>query len=271
MITKCPKCQSNDIILSGKVKEKQRYKCKACNFFFSKGIKPEPIQIKKADKIYKDYLQNNWSNYILAKVHGLKPAQLQRWFKVSFWAKKEASENRFKRVAYHAELTSDITNYLKPLQPKIRVKPQFSNVVIQYLYLGHKTNPKFTSVLFTLYDFRELYGESFCTVKFNFLATSKNRLAKDDTKIHLQDFLPEHYSTSTHLREETSIVRNIKVSDFLDEIMSNDKTLFYLNLFMEQKNEDIKRQIQRLEELESNRKKEIAEKIRKIRERRNKV
>ena len=31
----CPKCFSQDIVKSGVVKDRQRYKCKACNYYFT--------------------------------------------------------------------------------------------------------------------------------------------------------------------------------------------------------------------------------------------
>ena len=34
-ISKCPKCQSSDVVKSGVVKQRQRYKCKSCTYHFS--------------------------------------------------------------------------------------------------------------------------------------------------------------------------------------------------------------------------------------------
>ena len=32
---KCPKCPSEDTVKSGKIRGKQRYKCKACNYHYT--------------------------------------------------------------------------------------------------------------------------------------------------------------------------------------------------------------------------------------------
>lgn len=272
-IKKCPRCNSKNLILSGKGKaeDKQRFNCKDCNYHFTRKILIEPVPLKKADEIYSDYLKSNFSNYKIAKIHGLKSTELQRWFTTKFWKNRISSKNKFKKVAYHSELTADISSYLKSFHPIIRVKPQFSNVVIQYLHDGHKTDPRFTFSIFTLFEFRELYGETFCTVKFHFLNNRKNRSEISSLPLRLADFLPDFYQNEIHIQEESKILRNIKVSDFLDDILSDEKTLGYIDQFKLQKDREIERRIKNREILELKHKALIKEKALNAKRNRNKV
>lgn len=51
----CPKCDSDKIVKSGLVKERQRFKCKACNYFFTVnklGKKVDNYYIIKALQLY---------------------------------------------------------------------------------------------------------------------------------------------------------------------------------------------------------------------------
>lgn len=270
---KCPRCSSKNLILSGKGKadDKQRFNCKDCHYHFSREILIEPVPLKKADTIYSDYLKYNLSNYKIAKIHGLNSTELQRWFTKKFWKNRLSSKNKFKKVAYHSELTTEITSYLKSFHPIIRVKPQFSNVVIQYLHDGHKTDPRFTFTIFTLFEFRELYGEQFCTVKFHFLDNRKNRSKVSNLPSKLADFLPNFYLSEVHMQEEGEILRNIKVSAFLDEILSNEKTLHFIQQFTLQKDREIENKIKNRDILEKKHKASIKEKNLKMTQDRNKV
>jgi transposase-like protein len=51
----CPKCQSDEYVKSGVVKERQRYRCKACGYFFTvlkQGKSIDPYYVVKALQLY---------------------------------------------------------------------------------------------------------------------------------------------------------------------------------------------------------------------------
>jgi transposase-like protein len=51
----CPKCQSEDYVKSGVVKERQRYRCKQCGYFFTvmkQGKSIDPYYVVKALQLY---------------------------------------------------------------------------------------------------------------------------------------------------------------------------------------------------------------------------
>jgi transposase-like protein len=51
----CPKCQSQDLIKSGVIKERQRFKCKHCNYSFTvlkEGKHIDPYYVIKALQLY---------------------------------------------------------------------------------------------------------------------------------------------------------------------------------------------------------------------------
>lgn len=51
----CPKCQSDEYVKSGVVKERQRFRCKACGYFFTvlkQGKSIDPYYVVKALQLY---------------------------------------------------------------------------------------------------------------------------------------------------------------------------------------------------------------------------
>ena len=48
-ILACPKCQNNQIVKSGIVKNRQRYLCKPCNYFFSVNKLGKKIELHLID------------------------------------------------------------------------------------------------------------------------------------------------------------------------------------------------------------------------------
>ena len=51
----CPQCQSDEIVKSGIVNDRQRYKCKSCNYFFTVnklGKKIDQYYVTKALQLY---------------------------------------------------------------------------------------------------------------------------------------------------------------------------------------------------------------------------
>lgn len=51
----CPKCQGSDVVKSGVINEKQRYKCKSCGYFFTvlkEGKRIDDFLVKRAIQLY---------------------------------------------------------------------------------------------------------------------------------------------------------------------------------------------------------------------------
>lgn len=51
----CPKCQDSNVVKSGILNEKQRYKCKMCNYFFTvlkEGNRIDDFWVKRALQLY---------------------------------------------------------------------------------------------------------------------------------------------------------------------------------------------------------------------------
>ena len=54
-ILSCPKCQSDSIVKSGVIKDRQRYLCKSCNYYFTVnklGKKIDDYYVTKALQLY---------------------------------------------------------------------------------------------------------------------------------------------------------------------------------------------------------------------------
>ena len=107
---KCPKCESEHIVKSGIVKDRQRFKCKDCNYYFT---------VQKLGK--------QTDNYLVIKalqlhIEGVSYREIERLLGVSHvsvmnWVKKyqvKAPKNPEYRPTYkvltHSELTSHLSN-----------------------------------------------------------------------------------------------------------------------------------------------------------------
>ena len=100
----CPKCKNKNIIKSGIVKDRQRFRCKSCNYFFTvlkEGKNIDPYYVIKALQLY---------------IEGVTYREIERILGISHvsvinWVKKygiKAPENNEYRPTYkvlnHAEL-----------------------------------------------------------------------------------------------------------------------------------------------------------------------
>ena len=72
IINNCPKCNSTAIVKSGIVKERQRYRCKMCNYFFTVnkiGRKIDEYYVIKALQLYLEGLSYREIERILGVNH----------------------------------------------------------------------------------------------------------------------------------------------------------------------------------------------------------
>lgn len=79
---KCKKCGCKNIVKNGKVRGKQRYRCKECGYNFVEGDARtnEKIIAKKAMCVLL-YSQGKGSYNMLAKIYGTWPSLIYRWVK----------------------------------------------------------------------------------------------------------------------------------------------------------------------------------------------
>ena len=90
-ILACPKCQNNQIVKSGIVKNRQRYLCKSCNYFFSVnklGKKIDDYYVTKALQLYLEGL----SFREIARIIGVSHVSISNWVK-EFKIKKPENSN----------------------------------------------------------------------------------------------------------------------------------------------------------------------------------
>lgn len=80
IIYNCPKCNSNVIVKSGIVKERQRYRCKMCNYFFTVnkiGRKIDEYYVVKALQLYLEGL----SYREIERILGVNHVTVSNWVK----------------------------------------------------------------------------------------------------------------------------------------------------------------------------------------------
>lgn len=175
-IKKCPRCRSKNLIFSGKGKDKVRKKCLDCTNHFTVVQKSTAIPKETIAKIYNEYSYQNFPISHYAKKGLVSHVTLNKWMKYSYWIENNISDNIFRSVARNNEIVLPITYFFKNVSPKIKVKPLEKKVLIQFLVDGYKTEIEKTLNLFTLFDFEEKFGESFCSVRFDILNVIKNKL-----------------------------------------------------------------------------------------------
>lgn len=76
----CPQCQSDEIVKSGIVIDRQRYKCKSCNYFFTVnklGKKIDQYYVTKALQLYLEGLTYREIERIL----GVSHVSVMNWVK----------------------------------------------------------------------------------------------------------------------------------------------------------------------------------------------
>lgn len=77
---RCPNCQSDKIIKSGVIKDRQRYKCKSCNYYFTVnklGKKIDDYYVNKALQLYLEGLTYREIERIL----GISHVSVMNWVK----------------------------------------------------------------------------------------------------------------------------------------------------------------------------------------------
>jgi transposase-like protein len=77
-LTNCPNCNSTEFIKSGIVKDRQRYKCKACSYFFTvnkHGKEIDDYYVNKALQLYLEGL----SYREIERVLGVSHVSIMNW------------------------------------------------------------------------------------------------------------------------------------------------------------------------------------------------
>ncbi len=77
-LTNCPNCKSTEFIKSGVVKNRQRYKCKACGYFFTvnkHGKEIDEYYVNKALQLYLEGL----SYREIERVLGVSHVSIMNW------------------------------------------------------------------------------------------------------------------------------------------------------------------------------------------------
>lgn len=105
----CPKCQSEKVVKSGIVKDRQRYKCKRCNYYFT---------VDKMGKSINDYYV---TKAIQLYVEGVSYREIERILGVSHvsvmnWVKKfkiKRPENREYHPTYKILSHSELVDFIK--------------------------------------------------------------------------------------------------------------------------------------------------------------
>ena len=109
-ILACPKCQNNQIVKSGIVKNRQRYLCKPCNYFFSVnklGKKIDDYYVTKALQLYLEGL----SFREIERIIGVSHVSISNWVK-DFKIKKPENSNYHPtyKIFNHLELVEFLKN-----------------------------------------------------------------------------------------------------------------------------------------------------------------
>ena len=109
-ILACPKCQNNQIVKSGIVKNRQRYLCKSCNYFFSVnklGKKIEDYYVTKEIQLYLEGL----SFREIERIIGVSHVSISNWVK-EFKIKKPENSNYHPtyKIFNHLELVEFLKN-----------------------------------------------------------------------------------------------------------------------------------------------------------------
>lgn len=109
-ILACPKCQNNQIVKSGIVKNRQRYLCKPCNYFFSVnklGKKINDYYVTKALQLYLEGL----SFREIERIIGVSHVSISNWVK-EFKIKKPENSNYHPtyKIFNHLELVEFLKN-----------------------------------------------------------------------------------------------------------------------------------------------------------------
>lgn len=123
----CPKCANTKLVKSGIIKERQRFHCKSCNYFFTVnklGKKIDDYYVTKALQLYLEGL----SYREIERIIGVSHVSISNWVK-EFKIKKPPHPN------YHP--TYKIFNHLE-LVEYLKNKEQLSGAGMIITELGDK-------------------------------------------------------------------------------------------------------------------------------------
>lgn len=90
-ISNCPRCYSTEIVKSGIIKKRQRYRCKKCNYFFTVnkiGKKIDNYYVTKALQLYMEGL----SFREIERILGISHVSVSNWVK-EFKVRKPAHKD----------------------------------------------------------------------------------------------------------------------------------------------------------------------------------
>ncbi len=80
MISECPNCQSSQFIKAGIVKQRQRYKCKKCNYYFTVNKTGKEIDKYFVNKALQLYLEG-LSYREIERILGVSHVSVMNWVK----------------------------------------------------------------------------------------------------------------------------------------------------------------------------------------------
>lgn len=100
----CPKCKQNAAVKSGVVKDRQRYKCKQCNYFFTvnkQGKSTDPYYVIKALQLYVEGI----SLREIERILGVSHVSVRNWVQKHGLIRPESNEfHPTYKVFTHKEL-----------------------------------------------------------------------------------------------------------------------------------------------------------------------
>ena len=106
----CPKCRSVEVVKSGIVKGRQRYKCKSCQYYFSvmkEGKSIDPYYVIKALQLYIEGV----SLREIERILGISHVSVMNWIKrYNIKAPDNLDYRPTYKVLNHAELIAFITD-----------------------------------------------------------------------------------------------------------------------------------------------------------------
>ncbi len=109
-ISNCPRCNSTQIVKSGIVNNRQRYRCKKCNYFFTVnklGKKIDDYYVTKALQLYMEGL----SYREIERILGISHVAISNWVK-EFRVKKPVHKDYHPtyKIYNHIELIEFLKN-----------------------------------------------------------------------------------------------------------------------------------------------------------------
>lgn len=105
----CPKCNSNSLVKSGIVQDRQRYKCKNCNYHFTVqklGKKIDDYYVVKAIQLYVEGI----SYREIERILGISHVSVMNWIKA--YKIQRPTQNQYRptyKILTHSELAKHIS------------------------------------------------------------------------------------------------------------------------------------------------------------------